>query len=52
MGQLVTKVTNEMGHEMVFTINRSTMEHDFVETKPDICIDFVVAAAFKVPVLK
>ncbi|MDR2603177.1 MAG: 4-hydroxy-tetrahydrodipicolinate reductase [Puniceicoccales bacterium] len=61
MGQLVIKVTNELGHEIVSKINRSTMEYDFVGTKPDICIDFsvpiatmklcAVAAASKVPVL-
>jgi 4-hydroxy-tetrahydrodipicolinate reductase len=61
MGQLITKVVNELGHEIVAKINRSTAEYDFVGTKPDICIDFSVpiatvklcaaAAASKVPIL-
>jgi 4-hydroxy-tetrahydrodipicolinate reductase len=61
MGQLVTKVANELGHEIVSKINRSTVEYDFVGAKPDICIDFsapiatvklcAAAAAAKIPVL-
>jgi 4-hydroxy-tetrahydrodipicolinate reductase len=61
MGQLITKVANELGHEIVSKINRSTVEYDFRKTKPDICMDFSVpiatiklctaAAASKVPVL-
>jgi 4-hydroxy-tetrahydrodipicolinate reductase len=61
MGQLITKVANELGHEIVAEINRSTTKYDFMGTKPDICVDFSVptatvklcaaAAAFKVPVL-
>jgi 4-hydroxy-tetrahydrodipicolinate reductase len=61
MGQLITKVADELGHEIIFKINGSTTEYDFTRTKPDICIDFSVpiatvklcaaAAAFKIPVL-
>ncbi|MDR1233195.1 MAG: 4-hydroxy-tetrahydrodipicolinate reductase [Puniceicoccales bacterium] len=61
MGQLITKVANELGHEIVSKVNRSTMAYDFGRTKPDICIDFsapiatiklcAAAAACKIPVL-
>jgi 4-hydroxy-tetrahydrodipicolinate reductase len=61
MGQLVTKVANELGYEIVSKINRSTIGYDFGKTKPDICIDFsappatiklcAAAVTFKIPVL-
>jgi 4-hydroxy-tetrahydrodipicolinate reductase len=61
MGQLIIKVANESGHEIVSRINRSTVYYDFVSTKPDVCIDFSapagtvklcsIAAECKIPIL-
>jgi 4-hydroxy-tetrahydrodipicolinate reductase len=61
IGWLTIKGANELGHEIVFKINRSVAGYDFISTKPDTYIDFsapadttklcTIAAELKIPVL-